>query len=476
MTAFRVKCGSGGRAAPRCDGVGWHRPARMSEWMGPLILPLREPLGAMSSSQVFRESNLFGAPIRDLGLKIAGTRLEPVIDEFREELAKSGIKVVPRFHLSTEWGVPFGTVVIGIPFYLAHPDLTALHGEQVGHIEGFNRADILRYLRHEMGHVMNYAYKLYDREAWVKLFGSITQPYREDYRPQPFSRRFVRHLPGWYAQKHPDEDWSETFAVWMTPGRDWRADYAQLPTALAKLEYCARTMVELGEPIVTATELDEDVSGIHYSLEQYYQNYAADSEAGAAGLDGDLRAIFDDLQETDDGSAHETRPAAELIRRHERQLMAAVFRWTGHFPEKTRSLVRHLAKRAEALKQVYPREAEEEAVVAVTTLVTSLAMNFVHRGAYFPEATQPPPADVAEPQPSGSDKAAPDKSSGEKPVAENSAEPAANDAAPLEPQPSTETPSRETQREEPPRERVPPEEPDPEEPLPLLEDLRRASR
>jgi len=352
----------------------------------------------MSSSQGFRESNLFGAPIRDLGLKIAGTRLEPVIDEFRAELAQRALRVVPRFHLSTEWGVPFGTVVIGIPFYLAHPDLTALHGEQVGHIEGFNRTDILRYLRHEMGHVVNYAYKLYDREAWVKLFGSITQPYREEYRPQPFSRRFVRHLPGWYAQKHPDEDWSETFAVWMTPQRDWRADYAQLPTALAKLDYCARTLAELGEPLVTATELDEDVSGIHYSLAQYYENYAADSEAGAAGLDGDLRTIFDDLKEADDGS-HETRPAAELIRRHERELMANVFRWTGHFPEKTRSLVRHLAKRAEALKQVYPREAEDEAVVAVTTLVTSLAMNFVHRGAYFPE-TPPTGADAAQPPPS----------------------------------------------------------------------------
>ena len=351
----------------------------------------------MSSSQGFRESNLFGAPIRDLGLKIAGTRLEPVIDEFRAELAQRALKVVPRFHLSTEWGVPFGTVVIGIPFYLAHPDLTALHGEQVGHIEGFNRTDILRYLRHEMGHVVNYAYRLYDREAWVKLFGSITQPYREEYRPQPFSRRFVRHLPGWYAQKHPDEDWSETFAVWMTPQRDWRTDYAQLPTALAKLDYCARTLAELGEPLVTATELDEDVSGIHYSLAQYYENYAADSEAGAAGLDGDLRTIFDDLKEADDGS-HETRPAAELIRRHERELMANVFRWTGHFPEKTRSLVRHLAKRAEALKQVYPREAEDEAVVAVTTLVTSLAMNFVHRGAYFPE-TPPTGAEAAQPPP-----------------------------------------------------------------------------
>ena len=210
----------------------------------------------MSSSQRFRESNLYGAPIRDLGLTIDGTRLAPVIDEFRAELAQRGIaRVQPRFHLSTEWGVPFGTVVIGIPFYLARPELTALHGEQVGHIEGFNHADILRYLRHEMGHVINYAYRLYDMEAWVKLFGSITQPYREDYRPQPFSRRFVRHLPGWYAQKHPDEDWSETFAVWMTPGRDWRSDYTDWPEALAKLEFCDRTVAVINarDPIGAPT-------------------------------------------------------------------------------------------------------------------------------------------------------------------------------------------------------------------------------
>jgi hypothetical protein len=346
----------------------------------------------MASPQRFRESNLFGAPIRDLKLTIDGTRLAPVIEEFRGELAQSGIiKVIPRFHLTTEWGVPFGTVVIGIPFYLAHPDLVELHGEQVGHIEGFNHTDILRYLRHEMGHVINYAYKLYDSERWVKLFGSITQPYREEYRPQPFSRRFVRHLPGWYAQKHPDEDWSETFAVWMTPGLDWRKDYAQLPTVLAKLEYCASTLAELRgrDPLVTSAELDEDVSGISYSLEQYYRNYATDSESGAPGIDGDLRAIFDDLNDSAAGAPPATRSAADLIRRLERDLMAAVFRWTGHFPEKTRTLVRDLAKRADALKQVYPASAEDDAIVSVTAFVTSLAMNFVHRGAYFPEtATQ----------------------------------------------------------------------------------------
>jgi hypothetical protein len=281
-------------------------------------------------------------------------------------------------------------VVIGIPFYLARPELTELHDEEVGHVEGLSRADILRYLRHEMGHVVNYAYKLFDEEEWVKLFGSITQPYLEDYRPQPFSKRYVRHLPGWYAQKHPDEDWAETFAVWMTPDRDWRREYAQRAAALAKLEYCDRTMqrVDQEDPPVVAAELDEDVGELSYSLRDYYKNIPAESEP-SAGLEGDLRAIFDDLATEVEGEAtKETVPASTLIRRLERPLMADVFRWTGHFPERTRSLMRHLAKRADELGQVYPRETEMEAIIGVTILVTSLAMNYVHRGSYFPE-TQP---------------------------------------------------------------------------------------
>src|SRR5262245_46647330 len=254
----------------------------------------------MSSSRPsFRESNLFAAPIRDLKLEIDETPLSPVIQEFRAELKAKGITHInPRFHLSTEWGVPFGTVVIGIPFYLARPELTELHDEEVGHVEGLSRPDILRYLRHEMGHVVNYAYKLYNEEEWVKLFGSISQPYIEDYRPQPFSRRFVRHLPGWYAQKHPDEDWAETFAVWMTPKRDWRSEYASGSAARAKLDYCDRTLARVREqdPLVTATELDEDVGELAYSLADYYKSAAEGGEV-SPGLDGDLRAIFDDVSE-----------------------------------------------------------------------------------------------------------------------------------------------------------------------------------
>src|SRR6187397_209642 len=125
-----------------------------------------------------------------------------------------------------------------------------------------------------MGHVVNYAYRLYDEEEWVKQFGSITQPYAEEYRPEPFSRRYVRHLPGWYAQKHPDEDWSETFAVWLTPGSDWRAEYTEWPVALAKLEYCDQIMRALADrdPDVTDDEPDEDVSQLGYSVDDFYSD------------------------------------------------------------------------------------------------------------------------------------------------------------------------------------------------------------
>lgn len=340
---------------------------------------------AMAATTEFKESPLWSTPLKKLGLAIEGTRLEPILAEFRQEVERLGLRVQPHFYLSTEWGVPTDSVAIAIPFYLARPELTELHARYAGHVEGLNRADILRYLRHEMGHVVNYAYRLYDDEDWVKLFGSMTQPYREEYRPSPFSRRYVRHLPGWYAQKHPDEDWAETFAVWMSPGLDWRREYTGWPTAVAKLEYCDRTLQQLRirEPIVTAALPDESVEEIPYSLEQLYQRTPPPPGEFPPGLDGAVRTIFDNLSPDEAATDVLQLPASELIRRYEREIAANVYRWTGHFPERTRTLLNHLAARADALNQVYRRDQEPEALVALTTLVTALAMNHVQTGRYF---------------------------------------------------------------------------------------------
>src|SRR5205085_1902859 len=98
------------------------------------------------------------------------------------------------------------------------------------------------------------------RDLRLKIEGTPLEPVIAESRPEPFSRRFVMHLPGWYAQKHPDEDWAETFAVWMTPGSDWRKVYAAWPEALKKLDYCDSLMRELRdrEPVVTDLYLDEE--------------------------------------------------------------------------------------------------------------------------------------------------------------------------------------------------------------------------
>ena len=116
----------------------------------------------------------------------------------------------------------------------------------------------------------------------------MTQPYLDEYRPEPFSRRFVRHLPGWYAQKHPDEDWAETFAVWMTPASTGGRG---TPTgrALAKLEYCDRVVgaVAVRDPVITDEELDEDVGQIGYSIQDLYQHL----ERAGPGLPRQSRRI-----------------------------------------------------------------------------------------------------------------------------------------------------------------------------------------
>lgn len=42
-------------------------------------------------------------------------------------------------------------------------------------VEGGTRNWCMKLLRHEMGHVLNYAYKLYRRKKWQKVFGKFPQ-------------------------------------------------------------------------------------------------------------------------------------------------------------------------------------------------------------------------------------------------------------------------------------------------------------
>jgi hypothetical protein len=164
--------------------------------------------------------------LRDLGLAIEGTWLEDCVAELYGELASRGIALRPHVWLSHEWFSPAGVPGIAVPFYLAHPRLMRLERSQMLEVEGGTREECLRILRHECGHAIQHAYLVHRRRRWRELFGRSSQPYPDLYRPNPASRRFVQHLRLFYAQSHPDEDFAETFAVWLQPRHLWRRRYA----------------------------------------------------------------------------------------------------------------------------------------------------------------------------------------------------------------------------------------------------------
>ncbi len=102
-------------------------------------------------------ARLLAARIGDLGLRVEGSRLEPLVAELHRELSAAGLVFKPRVYLSDEWGCPDGVPLIGVPFYLVDERLWALQKELLDDIETETDAEILAYLRHEAGHAFNLA-------------------------------------------------------------------------------------------------------------------------------------------------------------------------------------------------------------------------------------------------------------------------------------------------------------------------------
>jgi hypothetical protein len=322
---------------------------------------------------------LLQSRINELGLRLEGTVLEKLVKVLETECAGAGIvRVRPVCYLSEEWGVPEGVPIIGIPYYLADERLKKLEEDVV---EGETEEEILSYLRHEMGHVFNYAYRLYATDEWAKLFGPPSRPYVEEYRPEPFSRDFVRHIPGWYAQKHPDEDFAETFAVWLTPGSDWRTRYAGTG-AERKLEYVERVVKKHGglEPEVSSGEADVTVEGITYTVEEHLRRYRDPAVFVPPFFDGDLRDLFGRT------AARDAEAASAFLKRHRRLMQKRVAHWTGVREGVIRSLIDHLAQRADTLGIHLDARRGERVLIDVMAYMTTLSMNYLYKGAFHPSS------------------------------------------------------------------------------------------
>jgi len=323
---------------------------------------------------------LLSKPIRELGLKLEGSPLEKLVHALYREIDRKGLRHFhPACYLTDEWGCPSGEPVIGIPFYLADPKLAALE-KAMNDLE--DEREIMMYLRHEAGHAFNYAYELYKTDEWRHLFGPFRRAYREHYRPVPFSRRYVRHIAGWYAQKHPDEDFAETFAVWLTPRSAWRNRYRGWG-AMRKLRYVDRTARRVADqpPLRAMGDTDVTVEEMDITIEQFYAAHAPDEAHALAdlALDADLRDI---LVKPSPRRRAGIRPAAPWLAEHRKEVVDKVTYWTGVRRPLVRALLASIEHRVAALGLAVETGREPAQLVEMTAYATTLAMNYLTRGRF----------------------------------------------------------------------------------------------
>lgn len=322
------------------------------------------------------DEKLLDLRLCDLGLSIDGSGLEDRLAELFRELEARGLRFRPHYWLSDEWFCPDGVPGMAIPFYLAHPRLARLEQSQMLEVEGGTREWCLRILRHETGHAIENAYRLRRRRRRQQLFGRTTNPYPEYYAPRPYSKSFVLHLDAWYAQSHPDEDFAETFAVWLSPESEWRTRYAGWP-ALRKLEYMDDLMKDLAgqASLVISRRKPELLSRLRRTLREHYRikrrHYGLDHPDF---YDRDLKRLFSDAPE------HAGNPtAAGFLNRIRREVRRRVGRWTGAYQYTIDQVLADIVARS---RQLNLRLAgpEDETKLEFITLLTVQTMNYLASG------------------------------------------------------------------------------------------------
>ena len=323
------------------------------------------------------DTALLDIRLAELPLTIEGPLADRVA-QLRRELQERGLLLPLHFYLSDEWFTPDGTSAIAIPFYLAHPRLSKLEEAQMLEVEGGEHEWCMRILRHEAGHAIDNAFRLRLRRQRRQVFGLPSEPYPEFYTPKPYSKSFVLHLDAWYAQSHPDEDFAETFAVWLTPTSEWRQRYVGWP-ALKKLECMDELMASIRErpPRITSQDEVDPLPRLRRTLRQHYRNkrryYGIDYPHF---YDRDLRRLFSEAPEFADNMT-----AAQFLERTRRQTRRLVAGWTGIYQYTIDKVLVDMITRCRELK-LRLAVPEDRARQEFAVLLTVQTMNYLHSGGH----------------------------------------------------------------------------------------------
>ena len=324
------------------------------------------------------DEELLEKKISELGLKLLGTEIEPMIHELYEELSRKGLYFHPPCFVGDEWFCPVGIPAIFVPFFLTHERLRKLERKIILEVEGETKPWFMKLIRHEAAHAYSFAYRLNRKKKWQQNFGLSSTRETDTYRPRPYSRSYVLHLDDWYAQSHPDEDFAETFAVWLTPEFDWRERYKGWK-ALRKLEYVDELMSTLaGKPPLHQPKFRAgEYECLDVKLRSYYeQKRNLYEESYPDFYDKDLRRIFT-------GNPGETgcAKASRSLKTHRRQILNSVCIWTNEKKYTVNQLLMSLIARCDELN-LHVKRGDSTFPLHVTSYITTLVMNYLFTGKF----------------------------------------------------------------------------------------------
>jgi hypothetical protein len=329
------------------------------------------------------------SPVNALGLDMKRSLLQKPIERLRARLRRRGIRLRLHFYLGEDWGCVTGTANIEVGFYDAAPILKELNREIRGWSNDARTVDYL--LRHETGHAFCYAHRLYRNREFRRVFGVTgkffdTYPPTDRYKPHPWSRDYVNPNRDHYAQKHPDEDFAETFSVWLCLPANWKKTYRNRKGALAKLEFVTKVVGRYGSKPAQVPldpgEVDAPVGAIKATVAEILGASLTKYRAKAGGyIDPYLKRI----------ARRRLRPAdagmillADLICAHRKALQEALGRNARVTPATALALVGKMETRSRALGLFIPLGLLDKALIDVVSLATTLAARYSLHGEILP--------------------------------------------------------------------------------------------
>lgn len=325
----------------------------------------------------YSDEELLQLKLKDVAINVKDTSLWPYVEKLYSELDRKGLSHFrPNVWISDEWFTPDGYKGIAIPFYLTHCRLADLENKMLYEVEGGTPRWFMQLLRHECGHAIDNAYKLRRKRKRQQVFGKSTTPYHDYYSPKPFSKNYVVHLDSWYSQSHPDEDFAETFAVWLDPRSKWRREYKDWG-AIKKLNYMDELMKSISneKPVINHRRTCDSIFQINKTLKDHYEE-----RKKYYGLDyPDIYDVHLYKLFSAKVDAENFMKATEFIKKVRKEVRKTVSPWTGVYQYTIDQLLEEIIKRVSHL-DLNLRYSFDKTKLQFISMISILTMEYIHSG------------------------------------------------------------------------------------------------